>query len=248
MSFLTSLYHTTKFWLVITILSIVLGSAAIVAGLFDRSGDSSHRIGSLWGRWLCNLNGIGVAVQGLEHIDRSRAQIFIANHQSFFDIFALSGFLPVQMRWVAKSSLFNIPFLGWAMKSAGYVSVDRGDRKKAYQAFMNTIEKLKEGASVVIFPEGTRSEDGTIGPFKKGSHLLAVRSQAPMVPVTILGSGSIIKKGSGVIRPHPIRIFLAPPILLDQNPDAREEDILNQIRDTIRQTYEENLETRSEPK
>lgn len=230
-----------KFWIVITLLSIFLGTCCLLSVLWDRSGNTSHRISSLWARLLCRLNGIQVKITGLENVAKDHAQIFVANHQSFFDIFALSGYLPVQMRWVAKASLFKIPFVGWSMKAAGYISVDRSNKKKAYQSFVTTVEKIKQGYSVVIFPEGTRSEDGTIGPFKKGSHLLAVRAKAPMVPVTLIGTGNIIKKSSLVIKPGPVRIIISPPVFTDSATakDNNGERILEDIRQTICQTYDQ---------
>lgn len=231
-------YHTTKFWIIIILLSIVLGTLAVLARLFDSSNNLSHRVSSLWGRWLCTLNGIQVDIEGLEHIRQDQAQVFIANHQGFFDIFALNGFLPVQIRWVAKSSLFKIPFVGWAIAASGYIPVVRGNRKKSYQAFISTIEKLKAGNSIVIFPEGTRSEDGTIGPFKKGGLLLSVRSGAPLVPVTLLRTGSIIKKGSGIIRPGRIQIIISPPIPSQAVAEDKEENVLRTLRDIICKNYE----------
>jgi 1-acyl-sn-glycerol-3-phosphate acyltransferase len=231
-------YHTTKFWIIIVLLSIVLGTLAVLARLFDSSNNLSHRVSSLWGRLLCTLNGIQVDIEGLENIQQDQAQIFIANHQGFFDIFALNGFLPIQIRWVAKSSLFKIPFVGWSIAASGYIPVERGNRKKSYQAFIATIEKLKAGNSIVIFPEGTRSEDGTIGPFKKGGLLLSVRSGAPLVPVTLLGTGSIIKKGSGIINPGRIQIIISPPIPSQSVVDDKEENVLRTLRDIICKNYE----------
>jgi 1-acyl-sn-glycerol-3-phosphate acyltransferase len=231
-------YHTTKFWIIIALLSIVLGTLAVLARLIDSSNNLSHRVSALWGYWLCVLNGIQVDVEGLEHVKRDQAQIFVANHQGFFDIFALNGFLPVQLRWVAKSSLFKIPFVGWSMAASGYIPVERENRKKSYQAFLATIEQLKAGNSIVIFPEGTRSEDGTIGPFKKGGPLLSVRSGAPLVPVTLLGTGSIIKKGSGTIKPGRIEIIISPPISSQAVKDEREENVLRTLRNTICKNYE----------
>ena len=118
------------------------------------------------------------------------------------------------------------------MTAAGYISVKRKDRKKSYQAFIQTIEKVKKGNSIIIFPEGTRSEDGTIAPFKKGSNLIAIRSNSPMVPVTIIGSSNIIKKGSAVIHPGKVQIILSPTVTthLRQKDDGK---ILNSIRETI---------------
>jgi len=213
----------------------------MLAACVDPSGNTSHRISSLWARLLCKLNGIQVEITGLENIASDRAQVFVANHQGFFDIFALSGYLPVQIRWVAKASLFKIPFVGWSMKAAGYISVDRSNKKKAYQSFLATVETIKQGNSVVIFPEGTRSEDGTIGPFKKGGHLLAVRAKAPMVPLTLIGTGSIIKKNSLIIKPGPVRIIISPPVFSDaiNSKDKNGEKIMGDIRETICKTYNE---------
>ncbi len=118
------------------------------------------------------------------------------------------------------------------MKASGYIPVERDDRKKAYQAFNKTLEKIKEGCSLIIFPEGTRSEDGAIGPFKKGSNLIASRSKSPMVPITIIGSRDIIKKGSASITPGPIRVVISPPI--EPSADKKEnEEVLQSIRETI---------------
>lgn len=239
MKFLVQFFNTLKFWILIALLSPILGTCAILAACVDRSGNRSHRISSLWARWLCQFSGSPVEIIGIENILQDRAQIFVANHQSFFDIFALSGYLPVQIRWVAKSSLFRIPFVGWSMKAAGYISVDRSNKKKAYQSFVATADKVKQGNSVVIFPEGTRSEDGTIGPFKKGSHLLAVRAKAPMVPVTLIGTGNIIKKNSFVITPGPIRIIISPPVYTDSSNTKDGESMLEEIRETICTTYAE---------
>jgi len=236
------LYHTIRFWLIITVLSLLLGVAALLTRMFDASGDTSHRISSLWSRLLCRWNGIDVQVEGLEHVQRNRAQVFVANHQGYFDIFTLSGYLPVQLCWMAKASLFRIPFVGWAMRAADYIPVVRTDRKNAYQAFLSAIEKLKQGYSIVIFPEGTRSEDGRIGEFKKGGTLLALRSGAPVVPVTLVGTGRIMQKGSGVVRPGRVRLVVSPPIESDALRGMKEEQALESIRGTICRTYEAALQ------
>ena len=233
----SSLYHTLKFWTLIISLSITLGTASITARIFDSSGNTSHNIARIWCRLLCKLNGVKVEIKGLEHLLKNQPQIFISNHQGYFDIFALSGYLPVQIRWVAKSSLFKIPFMGWAMTAAGYIPVTRTDRKKSYQAFLKTVEKVKEGCSVIIFPEGTRSKDGKVGPFKKGSNLIATRANSPMIPVTIVGSGEIIKKGSAMINPGSVQIILSSPVRKHlEEKDANE--VLNSIRETIIENQE----------
>ena len=234
---MTSFYHTIRFWTLIVFLTIVLGAVATVGGIFDRSGNFSHRIAQHWSRLICRLNGINVKIIGLENICTDNAQVFIANHQSYFDIFALSGYIPVQIRWMAKSILFQIPLFGLAMKSAGYISVNRENRKKAYESFLKAIEKLNTGSSVVIFPEGTRSLDNKVAEFKKGGHLLAMRSQKPLVPVTIIGTGKIIRKGSGVIHPGPVKIIISPAIEATNFSSKEGETALNTIRDIICKNY-----------
>ncbi len=233
-----SLYHTLRFWLIITLLSIVFGTISILVRIIDPSGNFSHNIARLWGRLICRWNGIKVEIFGLENVQKNRAQVFVANHQGYYDIFSLSGYLPVQIRWFAKKSLFRIPFVGWSMSACGYVPVNRENKKQAYQAFLTSIEKLKQGNSIVIFPEGTRSEDGVIGPFKKGGHLLATRAKVPMIPVTVIGTGNIIKKGSAKLYPGPIRIIVSPPIEVEEIVSKKEEEILKSLRQTICNNYE----------
>ncbi len=243
MNFFVSIFYSSRFWFWIVILSIVLGTAAVIGRLADPSGNLSHKIASLWGRWLCQFNGIDVRVHGLNLIKEKKARIFVANHQSYFDIFALSGFVPVQLRWVAKESLFKLPFVGWSMWAAGYIPVDRDNKKKAYLAFMATVEKLKAGCSVVIFPEGTRSPDGNIKEFKKGSHLLSLRSGVPMVPVTLTGTGTIIKKGSGVVHPGKVDIYISPEVEIMKENAKEGEQVLQSIRETICNTYQNKTQT-----
>jgi len=233
LNFFLFFYHTVRFWIVIIILSIILGTLATTLRIFDKSGNLSHKIAALWSKLICQLNGIKVEITGIENILSDRPQIFIANHQSYYDIFALSGYLGVQLRWVSKAVLFRIPFMGWAMSAAGYISVERNNRRQSYQAFLSTLEAIKAGSSVVVFPEGTRSEKGTIGIFKKGSQLLAQRAKVPIVPITIIGTRDIIRKGSMLIRPKAVRIIISPCITLEEDDAKKGDEILQEIRNII---------------
>ena len=236
-----SFYHTLRFWVVITTLTTVLGTLSILLGVFDRSGNQSHKVASLWSRLICRWNGIRVKITGAENVLTDQPQIFIANHQGYYDIFALTGYLVVQLRWVSKASLFRVPFLGWAMSAAGYIPVKRNNRKQSYQAFLNTLEAIKAGSSIVVFPEGTRSDDGIIGDFKKGSQLLAQRAGIPMVPVTIIGTRNIIRKGSMIIHPGPVKIIISPRVTLDKNNIKKGDEILQAIRSTIYKNFNNDL-------
>ena len=237
MEYLLTLYHTLRFWIVIVILSIILGTLAIILGIFDKSGNQSHKVAALWSRLICEWNGIRVEVSGAENILVDQPQIFIANHQGYYDIFTLAGYLPVQLRWVSKAVLFRVPFMGWAMSAAGYIPVERNNRKQSYQAFLSTLEAIKAGSSVVVFPEGTRSEDGNIGVFKKGSQLLAQRAKVPMVPVTIIGTRDIIRKGSMLINPQSVRIIISPCINLEGKDAKKGDERLQEIRNIICENF-----------
>ena len=223
-----------------TILSIALGSLSVILRFFDTSGDQSHRVASLWSRLICQWNGIRVEITGVENILTNQPQIFIANHQGYYDIFALAGYLDVQLRWVSKAILFRIPFMGWAMSAARYISVKRNNRKQSYQAFLKTLEAINMGSSIVVFPEGTRSEDGSIGDFKKGSQLLAQRAGVPMVPITVIGTRDIIRKGSIIIHPGPIKIIISPHVTLDATNAKKGDKILQIIRNTICKNFKDN--------
>jgi len=236
--FFLTFYHTLRFWIVIIILSIILGTIAVILGLLDRSGNQSHQVAALWSRLICEWNGIKVEITGVENILIDEPQVFIANHQGYYDIFALAGFLAVQLRWVSKATLFRIPFMGWAMRAAGYIPVERSNRKQSYQAFLKTLEAIKAGNSIVVFPEGTRSEDGSIGIFKKGSQLLAERAKVPMVPITIRGTRNIIRKGSMLIYPHVVRVIISPQISLGEENEKKGDEILQDIREIICRNFE----------
>ena len=237
MKLFLTFYHTLRFWIVIISLSIILGTVAVVLGVFDRSGNQSHKVAALWSRLICRWNGIKVKITGTENILVGQPQIFIANHQGYYDIFALAGYLAVQLRWVSKSVLFRIPFMGWGMTAAGYIPVERNNRKQSYQAFLNTLEAIKAGSSIVVFPEGTRSEDGNIGVFKKGSQLLAQRAKVPMVPVTIIGTQDIIRKGSMLIHPKVVQVIISPCITLEGKDAKKGDEILQEIRNIICENF-----------
>jgi 1-acyl-sn-glycerol-3-phosphate acyltransferase len=240
LSSIISIFNAVRFWVSITALSIILGTLSVIARFADNSGKISHKIASVWARSICITCGVQVELQGLENVDPKRAQIFVANHQSFFDIFALSGYLPVQLRWMAKASLFYLPFVGWAMAAANYVKVRRGNRKQSLAAFNDALDRIKNGASAVIFPEGTRSTDGTIGEFEKGSHLLSLRSLVPMVPTVILGTGEIMKKGSFGVSPGKIKIIFLKPVETKELAKKDRETILKNVRQMICSTFAEN--------
>lgn len=178
---------------------------------FDRKRDSIHSIGVLWSRILLKLAGIKVEVRGVENIPKGPV-VFASNHQSAFDIPALQGSLPVQFRWVAKQSLFKVPFIGWSMWLAGYIGIEREHAGEAYRSIELAAEKIKKGTSVLVFPEGTRSANGRLLPFKRGAFHLASKSGVPVVPVAIRGTVDVMRRGSFRIHPGNVTIDVLPPV------------------------------------
>ena len=224
------LIRTLFVWLIGLPVTIFLFILVIISLIFDRSGKAIHSIGRLWGRILLFLSGVTVEVKGLENILAGKPQIFASNHQGAFDILALQAFIPIQFRWVAKRSLFKIPIIGWSMSLAGYVSMDRERSGSAYRSIETAAEKVRNGICVLIFPEGTRSATGELLPFKRGGFLLAIKSGAPVVPLSIRGSTDIMRKGSLFIRPGLIKIAIGRPI---QTAGADEKALMAGVRQAI---------------
>jgi 1-acyl-sn-glycerol-3-phosphate acyltransferase len=197
-------------WVILS--TLVLGLLAIFLSFFVRSGNPVHKIARFWGRSILIVSRIKVSVEGLSNIDGSKSYIYMPNHQSNFDIPVLLGHLKVQFRWLAKVELFKIPIFGHAMRKAGYISIDRNNRESAFESLKVAAHKIKNGVSVLIFPEGTRSRDGNIRPFKKGGFVVAIDSGAPIVPVVITGTRSIMTKGSLRINPGKVTMIIHQPI------------------------------------
>ena len=206
------LIRTLSVWLVGLPVTIFIFVIVIISLAFDRSGNSIHSIGALWSRILLFLSGVTVEIKGAENLFQDSPQILASNHRGAFDILALQGFIPIQFRWVAKKSLFKIPIIGWSMSLAGYVSIDREKAGSAYKSIERAAEKVKKGASVLIFPEGTRSSAGSLLPFKRGGFLLAIKSGVPIVPVSIRGTENLMKKESILIRPGAVKVVIGKPI------------------------------------
>ena len=171
------------------------------------------RIARAWGRTWCWAAGVKLEVQGLEHIDPQRSYVVVSNHQSAFDIFAHFAALPVPIRFLAKAELFKIPLFGLAMKRIGMVEVDRGAGRAAHQAINEGAKKtIGLGWSLMIYPEGTRSKDGKLLPFKKGAFSIARKVGAPIVPTAIIGSRAVWEPRTKLIRPGRITLKIMPPI------------------------------------
>jgi 1-acyl-sn-glycerol-3-phosphate acyltransferase len=202
---------------------VALGAVTVPAtlltllfGLFDSHGRYAYFVCRCWSWLILTVGGVSLRVSGLDHLDPRRQYVFMVNHQSNIDIPALFQSLRgFQLRWLAKKEILWIPLFGWAMWAARHIAVDRGDRKDALRSLKKAQERLAGGISIVIFPEGTRSSDGGLLPFKRGGFLLAVKTQTPIVPVTINGSGKLLAKGEWRLRPGEIKITVGTPLSVE---------------------------------
>ncbi|MCX5749598.1 MAG: lysophospholipid acyltransferase family protein [Candidatus Saganbacteria bacterium] len=189
-----------------------------------------------WARAVLKIAGIRLFVSGKENLCFDGPKVIVSNHQGNFDIPILIAALPINFRFLVKKELFRVPFFGWYIKNRGDISIDREKGQKAHNTLKITAETVKKGEPVLIFPEGTRSRDGKLGQFKRGSLVLAADSGAKIVPVGITGSFNIQKKGGFFINPAEVRVNIGKPVDLNENCNACETinaGKLETIRDSI---------------
>jgi 1-acyl-sn-glycerol-3-phosphate acyltransferase len=167
------------------VLTLVFGLPALVLSLVNRRGDWVLRLGRPWARGICAASGVTVDSVGTENVPADRPVILISNHQSHFDMLAILLTMPRPFRVVAKRHLFYIPVFGWCLSLAGMIPIDRENRAAAIQSLERAAERIRGGEPVLFFPEGTRSHDGGLLPFKKGAFVIAMKAGAPIVPVSV---------------------------------------------------------------
>ena len=166
-------------------------------------------------------------------IDWSKPYIFMWNHQSFFDIVIAFITTPQNIRFVAKRVLKSVPFLGWYMWATGMIFVDRSNREQAIKSLAAAGKLIRAGASILAFPEGTRSRDGRVSPFKKGPFVVALQAQVPIVPVAIEGSGAVLPRGGWRARPGRIRVKFGVPIPTAGLSEADRDQLMHRVREAI---------------
>jgi len=200
--------------IVLGLATAVLGPVVLVAGLFrvrDRAGGIYQQCMHLWASLGCRAAGVRIVVHDPSRMSPDHGVVYIANHVSWFDVFALAATLP-RYSFIAKSELRKIPLFGPAAAVAGIVFLERDNRKQAFQSYQGAAEQVRDGRSVVVYPEGTRGRDYPLRPFKKGPFVLAIASGAPIVPTVIHGAREVMPRGSFRIRPGDIHVHFLEPI------------------------------------
>ncbi|HPC87152.1 MAG TPA: lysophospholipid acyltransferase family protein [Smithellaceae bacterium] len=210
---------------------------AVIYSFFDNAENNVHKVARIWSRILLAICGTKVQVIGRENIRPGRPQVLMANHQSDFDILITLAHVPGQFRWIAKKELFAVPVFGQAMRSAGYIEIDRQNHEKALRSLDLAALRIREGKSVMTFPEGTRSRDGEIKAFKHGTFYLAIQAGVPIVPISIIGSGEIMPKRSLKVKPGKIKLIIDKPIPVTGYTTENRHELIRKVRQVIIHNY-----------
>lgn len=223
------LFYVPFFFINTTIFGII---AVIVASLVNQ------RIGSYWGgvvwsRFNSALVPMFVKVKGKENIQAQTSYIVLSNHQSVYDIFLVYGWLGVDLKWVMKKELSKIPGVGFGSKKVGHIFLDRSNKRAAVESMESAKKKLVNGTSVVIFPEGTRSNDGILLPFKRGAFKLAIELELPILPISVINTRKIMPNKTMDIFPGKVEMVVHPPIKLDGYNENNMGDLIVRVKDQI---------------
>ena len=185
---------------------------ALVLGAVDKSGDLVLALARLWSRVILGVPGVKLEVKMRAPLEPGRPYVFMPNHASMVDIWAVFVAIPASFRFIAKKQLASIPLFGWAMAAGRFIFIDRQNAASARRTMDEASRRIRAGQSVVIFPEGTRTRDGRLMPFKKGGFHLAIDSGAAVVPVAIKGSREVMPRGAALIRAGTVTLEVDAPI------------------------------------
>jgi 1-acyl-sn-glycerol-3-phosphate acyltransferase len=228
-----TLLHSTLHLVLLVILSIIGAVLSLISAPFDRSGDTVLVLARLWSRMLLWTAGVPLTVKMSGHLDPRQPYVFMANHLSTVDIWALLVATPTKVRFIAKKQLGRIPLFGWAMAAGRFIFIDRQNPMAARRSIDEAARRIRDGSSVAIFPEGTRSRDGHLAPFKKGGFHLAVSAGVPIVPVGIRGAHQVMPRGSLILRRGPVTVEFGAPISTAGLSPADRNVLLDQVRDQV---------------
>lgn len=222
--------------------TLVLGTVATFLTLVTRRPVFIDIFGRWWCKGIVKACGIEIEVRGLEHLDRARSYVLLSNHLSNFDIWCTIAALPLPVHFVAKKELLKIPIFGQALAVSDHIVIDRGNPEQAVEVINRRARKqIAEGFCILFYAEGTRSQHGKIGPFKKGGTVLALRAGLPLVPLSVSGTRKFLPKRSVIIRPGgKVLLVLDPPIETKGLSLEQRDALTAQARDAVIRNYVED--------
>jgi 1-acyl-sn-glycerol-3-phosphate acyltransferase len=225
--------HTAVAWPLVALYTVLMGTLSLACSFFDPRGRLQHRCASTWSRMIARTALLDVRVFGAEHLRAGESYVFLSTHQSWMDIPVMLGYLPAQLRIAAKREVFHIPFLGWHMTRSGQIPINRGSTAESIESLRRAARLLGGGVSAFLFPEGTRTRDGSLQPLKKGGFRLALESGLRIVPVTITGTRRAMPRGSMVLRAGPVEMHIDPPITTRGLTEADIPALTRKVRDAM---------------
>ncbi len=209
---LCQMLRTLLIVFIVFVFLFLIGPFSILYALLRRSSDVLYAAGRLGSRLGLKLAGIRLVTQGLQNVEPGKNYLFLANHQSYCDPPAVVASIPVNARLILKKELRKLPLLGLIMEMGGFVFIDRKDRAQSIEGMKQAVQQLQKGHSFMIYPEGTRTRTGRLGPFKKGPFIIAIESGTPIIPVSVRGSYEIMPPHRFEIRPGTITVTFHPAI------------------------------------
>jgi hypothetical protein BACCOPRO_02790 len=197
---------------VLLVVTVLAALATIVGSALGFGRSMGYWPGHIWARVFCIMNFVRVRVTGRENISRNTSYVFVANHQGAFDIFSIYGYLGHNFRWMMKKSLERIPLVGYSCRVSGHIYVDNSTPSRTRETMATAEKQLSGGMSVVVFPEGSRTQDGRMHAFRRGAFQLAMEFSLPVVPLTIDGAYRVMPRGAILPRYGLIKLTIHKPI------------------------------------
>ena len=229
MRFLRSLFV----WLGIAVSTAGFGLPAILAAYVPPRGDWFLSFARGWARTILGFSRVSVTVRHAERLVPGRSFVVVSNHESYADVLVLLSRLPMQVRFLAKRSIFRVPILGWSIHAAGFVPVDRGDAARSVSTVDTALKRLRSGKSLVVFPEETRSRTGELAPFKKGAALLALKTGHPLLPVGIAGTRKVLPRGAWNMAPGRVVLAIGTPIEVAGRSAKDRSEVMRQMEEAV---------------
>lgn len=227
---------------VMIVVTIIVALLTMIGSIFnDRFW--GYWPGMVWGRLFYIVFLIPIHVHGRENIRRGQSYVIAANHQSYWDAFLMYGFIGIKFKWIMKKELIKVPFVGWACYMAGHIFIERSSRVKSMESIRKAESKLKDGMSVVIFPEGTRSSDGKMARFKRGAFMISQELNLPILPVTIDGNYDVMSRHAWYVTWHPVHMTIHEPIMPRTDVGSTEQEQVQAMNETAQQVSDIIQET-----
>jgi 1-acyl-sn-glycerol-3-phosphate acyltransferase len=217
--------------------TVLFGTAAMVVGLWDKSGRQQHTLARMWAWVLLRIAFCPVTVEHKERLQVAGPAVYACNHLSYYDTPALFAKLPFQFRILAKAPLWKIPFVGWYLKRSGQVAIDQSSSRAGVASLLRGVATLKSGLPLMVFPEGGRAASGQLQVMAAGAAYMAIKAQVPLVPLTLIGTYELLPIHVYALRPRPLKLVAGEPISTVGLTTKDAEALTERMRAVIYETY-----------